>query len=62
MDRRHLRAEKGVILHLIGKLHAVDIARNRGRAVACLLSDLDRRDEGADTDPCRTEVADLVDL
>ena len=63
MDRRHLRTEDGVVLaHLLREDDAVVIRRNDGAPRLLLLTDTDRRDQGTDTDACRTEVVDLIDF
>ena len=63
MDRRHLRAEDGVILsHLLREDHAFQ-SRGTDLPFFLLLFLLpDGGEKGAYADPCRAQVIDLVDL
>ena len=64
MNRRHLRAEYGVIvlLHLLREEDAVICRGLYGSLVVLPVADAERRDQRADADACRTEVIDLVDF
>ena len=63
MDRGHLRAEQRVVLlHVLREHHAVVSAGHDRSRVAAFLADTEGGDQGTDTDPCRAEVVDLIDL
>ena len=63
MERRHLRAEDGVFLtHLLGKGYFLDGSRLDGSLFILGLFCTDGSDQGTDTDPCRTQVVDLIDF
>ena len=63
MDRGHLRAEQRVVfLHVLREHHTVVGAGHDISRVAALLADTQGGDEGTDTDPCGSEVVDLIDL
>ena len=63
MDRGHLRTDDGVVLtHLFGKRYLLNSGRTDVAVFAHLLTDTDRRQQGTDTDTCRTQVVDLIDL
>ena len=63
MDRGHLRAEQRVVfLHVLREHHTVVGAGHDGSRVAALLADAESGDQRTDTDPCGSEVVDLIDL
>ena len=63
MEWRHLRAENGVLLtHLLGKGYLLNGSRLDVPFFILCLFCTDSSDQGTDTDPCRTQVVDLIDL
>ena len=63
VDRGHLRTDDGVILaHLFGKRYLLNSGRTDGAVLAQFLTDTDRGQQGTDTDTCRTQVVDFIDL
>ena len=63
MDRGHLRAEQRIVLfHLFREDHAVVGAGHDISRVAALLTDAESGDQRPDTDPCGSEVVDLIDF
>ena len=63
MDRRHLRAENGVILtHLFGKGNLLYSGGVELPFFAPLFSDADGSQKRADPDPCSAQVVDLINL
>ena len=63
VDRGHLRTDDGVVLaHLFGKRYLLNSGRTDGAVLAQFLTDTDRGQQGTDTDTCRTQVVDFIDL
>ena len=63
VERRHLRAENSVFLaHLFGKGYLLDGSRPDGSLFILSLFCTDGSDQRTDTDPCGTQVVDLIDL
>ena len=63
VEWRHLRAENGVLLtHLLGKGYLLNGSRLDVPFFILCLFCTDSSDQGTDTDPCRTQVVDLIDL
>ena len=63
VDRGHLRTDDGIVLtHLFGKRYLLDSGRTDVAVLAHLFADTDCRQQGTDTDTCRTQVVDFIDL
>ena len=63
MDRRHLRAEDGVVLpHFLCKGYLLNGRRHNSPLQILLLLYTDGSDQRTDTDTGRTQVIDFIDL